>query len=116
MAAREQYGDIKDLTIAQGATISSSFQVPRWATFVGVYIPDLDVGAVSLNISKDNSTFIPVLDPIDGDDYVVLVSGADPGYVDISMIIGSIPLDWYLRFGAATQSSAAVTLTVSFRA
>lgn len=116
MANREQRGDTKDLTIAKDAAISSSFQVPKWATFVGVYIPDIDAGAVSLNISKDDSTFIPVLDPIDGDDYVVLKSGSDPGYIDISMIIGSIPLEWYLRFGAATQTTAAVTLTVSFRA
>jgi len=116
VANREQFGETKDLTIASSGTTSTSFQVPRWATFVGVYIPDLDAGAVSLNISKDDSTFIPVLDPVDGDDYVVLKSGSDPGYVDISMIIGSIPLKWYLRFGTAIQSSGAITLTVSFRA
>lgn len=116
MAKREQYGDTVDVIVASSGTYSASFQIPRWATFVGVYVPDIDAGAVGLEVSKDDSTFIPVGDLLDGDDGVLVASGSDPIYVDFSTLVGSIPLNWYLRFTCASQTSGATTWTVSFRA
>ena len=112
---REGYGEIVDLAVAQNATTSASFQIPRWATFVGVYVPDLDAGDLTVHISKDDSTFIPVADITDGDDHIVVASGKDPLYMDLSPLLASVPKDWYGRFVMASQTSAAVTLTVSFR-
>ena len=113
---REGHGHYIDLTVAQTESVSGSFQLPRWSVFVGVYIPDADAANVTMEVSKDDSTFVPILDDIDGEDAVILASGQDPAYIDISRWIASIPLEWYIRFKfSAAQNTAALTLHVCFR-
>jgi len=104
-----------EVVIAQTGTASASFQLPDWTVFVGVYFPDLDAGNVGLEWSLDDSTFIPILDPSDGNDVVILTSGQDPGVVDISDFVRFVTSDAYLRFSCAAQNTAAVTTVVSVR-
>ena len=119
MSKRELYGDTVDILIDidVDAKNSESFRVPRWATFVGVYIPSIVDGIISLEVSKDDTTFIPVGDIVDGADFVVCASGSDPIYADISPLIASVPIDWFLRIVSQnTQTATDRTITISFRA
>jgi len=116
MASREGHGEWIDVVNDDESATSDSFQIPRWATFVGILCPDIDAGAVYLHVSADDSTFVPIVDPIDGDDYVLVKSGSDPCYADISSLVAAVPVDWYLRFlHGTTQTTAAVTYKVCFR-
>jgi len=101
--------------VASGGTTSESFQIPGWAMFIGALLPSMDDGPISINISEDDSTFHPVLDPADGQDLVVVASGSDPGWIDLSDFLRFIPEKLYVRFGCAAQSSGAVDIKVFFR-
>jgi len=101
-----------DISADDDAT--TSFQVPPWAVFVGVLVPDVDAGNVGIEISKDDSTFYPLVDPIDGADVVAVTSGSDPGWVDISDWIRFIPHIYYARLTTAAQG-ADKTFTICFR-
>ena len=93
---------------------TTSFQVPGWAMFLGVLVPDVDAGNIGIEISKDNATFYPLLDPIDGADVVAVTSGSDPGWIDVSDWIRFIPPDYYVRLTTASQA-ADKTFTICFR-
>ncbi len=93
---------------------SVSFQIPRWAVVTGVYIPDVDAGALGLEWSDDDSNWYPILDGLDGSDAVICASGADAGYVDFSVWVASVHRDDYLRFTCASQTSGDVTMKLRF--
>jgi len=106
-----------DITVAQTATVSAAFSLQPWTTFVGINFPNIDAGNVGLDYSVDNgSNYRPILDPVDGDDLLVVTSGADPGVIDISDFLRFIPRGYgerKLRFTCAAQNSAAVTLVLT---
>lgn len=108
------------VVVASSGTYSAAFTIPDWALFTGVLIPDVDAGDIGIEVSRDGTNFYPLLDPISGNDVVILASGSDPGWVDISDFIRFIGSkgaqgDYQLRFTCASQTSGAVTLYVSFR-
>lgn len=115
MTAHAQSQEVS-LTVADEAQVSSSFQLPSWVVFLGIYIPDIDAATVSVQVSRDDTTFVPVLDQIDGDDLVVVNSGSDPGFVDISPFLAAVPREWYVRFYfSAAQNGGPYTLYVGMR-
>lgn len=99
------------VTIANGAAISSAFTLKANAVvgertiFLGALIPDIDAGAVGLEISRDGTNFYPVIDPADGSDLVLVASGADPGWIDFSDYVRYILEGYSLRFTSASQTA-----------
>lgn len=107
---------LTELIILQNGTNSASISLQRDALFIGVNVPAIDNGDVGIEFSLDDTTFVPVVNPATGDDVVILASGSDPAYVDISDYIRSIPrgsVHSTIRFTCASQTTADVTLTVS---
>lgn len=101
---------VEDVAIANGGTVSSAFQLQKWAVFVGLYLPAMDDGAIGLQVcDTSGGTYVPILDPADGEDLVVCASGSDPGFIDISDYVRCIPSTWYIKITCAAQSSGAVT-------
>ena len=109
---------IEELVVASNATVSGSFGTEGWEMFIGAYFPAMDNGIIGLEYSIDGgTTWVPILDPIDGQDLIVVASGSDPGAIDISDYIRFVPSNdlHLLRFTCAAQASGAVTITVVFR-
>lgn len=102
-----------DLTIANAATVSDEFQIRKDQIFIGLFVPAIDDGDLGIEVSQTSGgTFVPIIDPSDGADLVVLASGNDPGYVDVSDFLRPIPSTFYLRLTCAAQTGAkTVTLT-----
>lgn len=108
---------IETLTVADEATASAAFQIPKYAVFVGVWLVDHDAAVVGLSIcDTSNGTYVPVLDPVDGEDLVICASGSDPGFIDISDFVRCVPSTYYLKltFGAA-QNGGPYTHKLFFR-
>ena len=103
-----------DIAIANNGTFSTGFNIEEWALFFGALFPDMDAGAIGLEMSIDGTNYYPVIDPATGTDAVLLVSGADPAFVDFSDKVRSMFNNSLakLRFTCATQSSGAVTVTL----
>ena len=110
----DERGEIKTLTIENGAAVSSTFFLPRWDAFVGILLPDIDAGPVGMEVSFDGSNFFPVLDIVDGDDIIICANGADPGWIDVSDVLKALPPKALIRLTTAVQS-ALRTIYVSFR-
>lgn len=96
-----------NLTVAAAGTVSTSFQVEKDTVFTGALFPALVDGAVGVEASLDDSTFYPVLDPSDGQDVVIVASGSDPGWIDISDFIRFAHPGLYIRFTMAAQAGGA---------
>jgi hypothetical protein len=98
------------LTVANGATISSGMSLQPWTTFVGVSFPAMDDGACGVEYSRDTgSTYVPIIDPADGADYVIAASGSDPCHADISDFIRTVArgsVHHLIRFTCAAQTPA----------
>ena len=104
---------ITNLSIGNGATVSASFQINKWAVFVGLWLPAMDDGAIGVQIcDTTGGTFVPILDPADGADLVIVASGSDPGVIDISDFIRFIPSTYFLQLTCTAQSSGAVTARI----
>jgi len=104
------------LVVASAGTTSAAFNLQSWTTFIMVYLPAMDNGDIGIEHSLDGSTYVPVLDPADGDDLLVVKSGSDPGVIDISDYLRAVPrghTERWLRFTCASQTSGAVTLTLT---
>lgn len=103
------------LAVINTGTVSSALILQPWTRAIGVFIPDIDAGAVGLECSMDGgTTFVPVQDLWLQDDCVIIASGKDPCYVDFSPFIQSIQRgnsECKIRFTCAAQS-AVRTLTV----
>ena len=100
-----------NLDVVSSGTVSTAFNLQPWTTFVMAYFPAMDDGAIGLEYSLDGSTYVPILDPADGDDLLVVKSGSDPGAIDISDYIRAIPRgtnNRFLRFTCAAQTPAVV--------
>lgn len=109
---------VVELTVAQSGTVSTAFSLKSYEIFVGVVFPNMVAGAVGLEYSIDGGTsYATILDPADGDNLVVLASGADPGVVDISDFIRFAHANkaHLIRFTCASQTTAAITITVLLR-
>lgn len=107
-----------EVVVAGNGTYSAGFSLESHEIFVGALFPDMDVGDIGLEYSIDNgSNYNPILDPADGDDFLVVKSGSDPGVIDISDFIRFVHAnnEHLLRFTCASQTSGAVTITVLFR-
>lgn len=107
--------ELAEVAILQNGTYSAAFQVPRWAAFVGIFLPAMDDGAIGIELSTDGTNFYPLLDPADGADLVVCASGSDAGFIDISDFLRFIHSTWYARITCASQTTAAVTVQLAFR-
>ena len=113
----------KTAVIAQSAKLSGWVEIPPWATFIGAAFPDMDAGNVGIDMTPDDeSTAVPILKSDGSGDFVVVASGADPGYTDISDHLRALPSyddpnhPIKFRFNAVTtQSSAEVTILVYFK-
>jgi hypothetical protein len=104
---------VRDLAVANAATVSSAFQIAKWAVFVGLAFPAMDDGVIGLSVcATSGGTYLPVLDPADGEDLVLCASGSDPGFIDMSDFVRCIPSTWYIKLTCAAQSSGAVTLQI----
>ncbi len=103
------------ITVVSDTWASTSFQIPNWAVFVAGYFPAMDDGAIGIEWSDDDTTFYPILDPLDGADAVVVASGSDPGVTDFSDWVRFAHQDDYFRFSCASQTSGDVTVKLRFR-
>jgi hypothetical protein len=95
---------ISTFIVADQASASGAFQIERWVRYIGVLLPDIDAAVVTLTVCATLAgTYYPVMDLADGEDWVLLASGQDPAFVDITKFIISVPSTWYfkLAFGAA---------------
>ena len=102
--------------ISEDADYSQSFQIPDWAVFVGIYVPTITNANLVLEVSLDDSTFVPVIDLGDGQDLIIVASSYDPCYVDVSDHLRSIPRGNYVRIASsASQLTTDKSLTVFFR-
>lgn len=112
--------EMKIIEILINGTASAGFEMPNWATFALAYFPDMDVGAIGLEISPDGgSNYYPVLKPDGSADAVVVGSGADPAFSDISDYVRALPdeasEDTLIRFTCASQTSGAIDVLVYFK-
>lgn len=102
-----------ELTIADSGTSTGSFQKEKWCMFMGVHVEsDLTDQNLTIEVSRDDSTFVPIIDVADGEDFLVLASGADPAYIDISDVVRTVPYDYYIRLTAAGAQTGAKTIYV----
>jgi hypothetical protein len=108
---------IETLAVADEATASASFQVPKWAVFCGVWLVNHDAADVGIQIcDTTGGTFVPILDPADGADLVILASGSDPGCIDISDFIRFVPSTYFLQLTfSAAQNTGPYTHKLFFR-
>ena len=104
----------QDLTVASGAAVSSTFQVYRWAMFVGLGMPAMDDGVIGLVAEYDGTNYYPILDPADGQDVVICASGSDPAIIDITDFLRFAHNSINFRLTCA-QQSADRTLKLFFR-
>jgi len=102
-------------TVVSGGTTSTAIKIWPGADFIGVEIPAIDDGDVTIQVAIDGTNFKDVYydygaGPIK---YVALSSGDDPAARDISRAVCGFA-GRYIRFviGAA-QSSGAVDLVVN---
>lgn len=102
--------------ISEDADYSESFVVPDWAVFVGIYVPTITNANLTLQVSLDDSTFVPVIDLGDGQDLIIVASTYDPCYVDVSDHLRTIPQGTYVRVASSTsQLTTDKSLTIFFR-
>lgn len=109
---------IQTITIASSGVVSSSFTIQSHEVFIGVVFPAMDDGIIGLQYSIDSgTTYIPILDASDGEDLVVVASGADPGVIDISdyLRFAHSNAEHRIRFTCASQTSGAVKITLLTR-
>lgn len=72
------------------ATYTSSVAIPSYAKYFAVRMPDTQTADVNtLYFSDDNSTFVPVLDPVDGAAYVLKATSSASCFTDFSNVISS---------------------------
>jgi hypothetical protein len=105
------------ITVVSGESVSSAFNIRADEVFVGVIFPAMVDGNITLDYSMDGgTTYIPILDPIDGEDLLVVASGSDPGVIDISDFVrfAHSNNEHQMRFACASQSGE-VTITVLTR-
>jgi hypothetical protein len=102
--------------ISEDDNNSTSFQIPRWVSFVGLsFLTDMVDADIALHVSFDNNTFFPVIDPADGNDLVVIGSGDEPGFVDISDYVRAIIPTMYVRLYSAANQTSDETVTVTLK-
>lgn len=108
---------ISTVTVADEATVSAAFQIPKWAVFVGVWIVDIDAADVGLSIcNTSGGTYLPILDPADGADLVIVASASDPGVIDISDFVRFVPSTYYLKLTfSAAQNGGPYTHKLFYR-
>lgn len=104
--------------------------IPAHATKVGVMIPDLTAGDITIEVYESGTTAIaditsasllasadtdwnPVLDQDDGDDVVICANGKDPGFVDITEYVGALK-EQYIRFVVAGDQDSDTTWWLYF--
>lgn len=106
-----------DNITADEAQVGASFQIPKWAIFVGVFIQDIDAANVGLQICETtDGTFLPILDPADGADLIICASASDPGMIDISDYVRCVPSTWFLQLTfSAAQNSGPYTNKIFFK-
>ena len=120
---RQRYTTV---TIADEGTVSGTFIPPAWTKHVGAIFPAMDNGTVGMEISLNGTDFFTLSDPQDdGTALVIQASGVDPSAIDLSYFLypfignfsnGSAQITPVFRFKAATtQSTGAVTITVTFK-
>lgn len=88
--------------MSAGGTRSESFHLPRETSTAMVRIPSMGNGAIHLERSKDDSTWVPMGDNLDGTDFVVAAWGTDPIDMDIADITRAVKSSDYLRFQSDT--------------
>jgi hypothetical protein len=112
--------EMKTVHILINGTFSAGFEMPNWATFALAFFPNMDVGAVGLEVSPNGGTnYYPVLKPDGSADAAVVGSGLDPAWSDISDYVRALPdeasEDVLMRFTCAAQASAALDVLVYFK-
>ena len=101
-------------TTANEQTESTAFTVEPWAIFFMALFPEMDDGAIGIELSIDGgSNFYPVIDPADGADVVLIASGNDPGFIDFSDYIRGFGDndEFQVRFTFAAQNPV-ISITV----
>ena len=114
----EYAGEILDVVVDASGTTSAAFTIPKYALFCGAVFPAMDDGAIGLELTLDNSTYVPIIDPADGQDLVLAASTYDPCFIDFSDFVRAVPRSVNrnkLRFTCAAQVSGAVTINVTFK-
>ena len=115
--ANDFVSQVEDLTVADDATVSAGFQVPKWAIFCGVWLVDCDAADVGIQIcDTESGTYVPIIDITDGDDLIIVASGADPCWVDFSDFVRAVPYSYWLQLTfSAAQSGGPYTHKLFFR-
>jgi len=107
-------------TVADSGTTSTWMDVPGWATGALLFVPDVDNGAVGLEVTVNSGVSgTPMLKADGSADAVLCASGADPAMIDISDYIKSIPgnaeFGVKIRITCASQTTSGVTGYIYFK-
>jgi len=108
------------VVIANTAVISGWFEMPNWATFCMALFPDITNGVVGLEFTIDGGTTnAPVLKADGSGDAVLIDTGFDPGWQDISDYIRALPdnetHNTMARFTCTVAQVGAKTISIYFR-
>lgn len=123
IALDDKIAFIHDISVDTEKT--NKVPIPDWARCVGVMIPSIDNGAVGIEVyesadtayqnvaaalllSSADTNWIPVLDLLDGADAEICASGSDPGYIDITPLLGALRNVW-IRFTMTAQTTGDTT-------
>jgi hypothetical protein len=94
---------VMDTTV--DTTKTSASQVPQWARYASVFIPDIINAAVTMEIMEENKAT------------AAKASGVEATWVDISHMIRAMPPNCFIRFvqGAAETGGSALTYKIYYR-
>lgn len=123
IAADDKIAFIHDISVDTQKT--NKVPIPDWARCIGVMIPSIDNGAVGIEVYESGTTvywdvaaalllasadtnWIPVLDLLDGNDAEICASDKDPGYIDITPLLGALRNVW-IRFTMSAQTTGDTT-------
>jgi hypothetical protein len=108
-------------------TKTTAAQVPAWARYASLYIPNITNAAVTVEIMEERrakaATILPNIDTDwvpyadEAESAQVAASGVEATWVDISHMIKAMPKNCFIRFvqGAAETGGSALTYRLAFR-
>ena len=113
---QKYYTSEQTITIANGGTHSTGFQMPQNMQFIGLFIPNMTPGDINLEVTVDDgANWLPVLDTVDGNFHVFVNSGQVPCFVDISDYLRFLPEYAQVRIDSNAVQAAGRTILVLMR-
>ena len=113
----QKYYTIEEsVTIANGQTASTGFQLWQSMMFIGLFLPTMTNGNISLEVTMDDgANWHPVIDAVTGDQHVFCNTGQHPGFVDVSDYLRFLPAEARVRVVSAAAQGDDRTIRVLMR-